>query len=78
MKVTLTFDLDSAVLAFDEQRRLDLVLRAEAMHALLCDLGERLRTRADHGGLSEDAAYEIDNLRDWLSDEMQERLIPWE
>jgi hypothetical protein len=78
MKVTLTFELVPGVEGFDERRRLDLVLRAEAMHALLCDLGERLRTRAKHGALSDDAVSEIDDLRDWLSDEMQERLIPWE
>jgi hypothetical protein len=78
MKVTLEFDMGDVVIGMDEHRKLDLCLRAEAMHGLLLELDERLRTREKHVLLSIATLDEIGELRTWLFNEIQDRTIPWE
>lgn len=78
MRVTLEFDLGDVVIGMDEQRRLDLCLRAAEMHGLLRALDERLRTREKHALLSIATLNEIGELRTWLLNEIQDRTVPWE
>jgi hypothetical protein len=77
MNVTMTFALHGDD-GLEEQRRLELCLKAEAMHGLLSEIDEHLRQRAKHGDLSDAALDEVEALRRWMLDGIRNLGIPWE
>jgi hypothetical protein len=78
MKGTLTFNLDSSEDGHEEQRTMSLCLKARDMHAMIRELLDTvIRDKLSHGKLGDEAVHELENLREWVLDEIEDRGIPW-